>query len=289
MILLFRSILFFEQISSRTACLHLCHNYHKQSVYLRHYKATLGEHKPLVMEEQPDFFSYYSPRFKAEASLTFPRLRRGDAYSLGWVQAVTEKENYLNYSNGKISWELHDLKEGRSEAVCDSMSSHWPWYGVKGEERASVKGPASSQTVKVEMEDELSTAAPWGIPLGMPLYSLVEKARLERLFHLLQHFRPHTLVEAHRKQSLVTWLVLKNKETGTFTPLKGVSWSVLINISVDCSKPIGQRATLLEPLEQKQLVVLSNLAIPSSALTLPCANEVQKQVVSTGGKTYYLD
>ena len=257
----------------------------------------MGEREPFRMEEQPELFSYSSPRLHAEAAVELPRLRRGEAYSVGWVQAVTEKKSYLTYLNGSISWVLQDLDQGRCEAVNDSDGSECPWYSIGPEEKNTIKGPARAQTVEVEMEDELTADCPWCFPMGMQWLRFLRKVQRERWLFYLHFFRQVTLarvpfmrqeslVGVHRHQSLKTWLVMKNEVTGSFSALKGFGWNVHIDISVDSTRQLGQRATLSAPLGQEQPTVLTHLDIPSSALRFPPANEAQKHLVHTGNKTY---
>ena len=55
----------------------------------------------------------------------------------------------------------------------------------------------------------------------------------------------------------------------------------MINVVVDCTRQVGERAKLLEPKLQAQPVELFDLRIPQEALTAPRVNEAQKFVWRT--------
>ena len=77
------------------------------------------------------------------------------------------------------------------------------------------------------------------------------------------------------------WLVVKNESTGEILPLKAYRWRAIINIALDCTRSIGERAKLLEPKIQAQPIELFDLRVPRTALQSPRANEAQKFVWRT--------
>ncbi len=213
-----------------------------------------------TVKENASTLNYVTPHFRAEAEVKAPRLKEGDIYTIGWIQAVTDMKFYNHYPSGVSSWEIQELNSGDSEAISDADGRQYPWYGVTTE-RATLKGPTEEQTVRVCMNDNFSPTVSWAIPVGRD--------------------QPDTLQKVYRDQSFIAWLVLKNEINGEITPLQAYSWRALINITVDCSQRVGERATLLEPLFQDPPKKLSLLYIPKTALTSPRANEAQKFVWRT--------
>jgi hypothetical protein len=213
-----------------------------------------------TVKENVSTLNYVTPHFRAEADVVTPRLKEGEIYTVGWVQAVTEMKFFNHYPSGVSSWEIQELNNGQSEAVSDADGRQYPWYGVTTE-RATLKGPLEEQNVRVCMNDNFSPTVSWAIPVGRD--------------------QSDTLQRVYRDQSFVAWLVLKNEINGDITVLDAFSWRAVVNISVDCSQEVGQRATLLEPLVQEAPQRVSGLYIPKSALSFPRANEAQKFVWRT--------
>ena len=225
-----------------------------------HCSATVDQCETII-KENASTLNYVTPHFRAEAEVEVPRLRDGDIYTIGWVQAVTEMKFYNHYPTGVSSWEIQELNSGDSEAVSDADGRQYPWYGITTE-RVTLKGAQQSeQIVRVYMNDNFSPTVSWAIPVGRD--------------------QPDTLQRVYRDQSFVAWLILKNEINGEITPLEAYSWRAVVNIAVDCSEDIGQRATLLQPSIQEPPLKLSGLYIPKSAMTSPRANEAQKFVWRT--------
>ena len=213
-----------------------------------------------AVKENVSTLNYVTPHFRAEAEIEAPRLKEGEIYTVGWVQAVTEMKFYNHYPSGVSSWEIQELNNGLSEAVSDADGRQYPWYGVTTE-RVTLKGPQKQQVVRVCMNDNFSPTVSWAVPVGRE--------------------QPDTLQRVYRDQSFVAWLVLKNETSGEISILQAYSWRAVVNIAVDCSQEIGERATLLEPLLQEAPQRVSGSYIPKSALTCPRANEAQKFVWRT--------
>lgn len=218
------------------------------------------DQRETAVKENVSTLNYVTPHFRAEAEVETPRLKEGEIYTVGWVQAVTEMKFYNHYPAGVSSWEIQELNSGQSEAVSDADGRQYPWYGITTE-RATLKGPQRQQTIRVCMNDNFSPTVSWAIPVGRD--------------------QSDTLQRVYRDQSFVAWLILKNETNGEITTLDAFSWRAVVNISVDCTQKVGQRATLLEPLVQETPQRVSTLYIPKSALTSPRANEAQKFVWRT--------
>lgn len=213
-----------------------------------------------IVKENTSTLNYVTPHFRAEAGVETPRLKEGEIYTVGWVQAVTEMKFFNHYPTGVSSWEIQELNNGHSEAVSDADGRQYPWYGITTE-RVTLKGPQKEQIVRVYMNDNFSPTVSWAIPVGRE--------------------QPDTLQKVYRDQSFVAWLILKNEINGEITALQAYSWRAVVNIAVDCSQEIGQRATLIEPLLQETPQKVNVAYIPKSALTCPRANEAQKFVWRT--------
>ena len=217
---------------------------------------------PTRIKENASTLNYITPHFRAEATLEMAPLKEGEIYTVGWVQAVTDMKFFNEYpSGGTSSWEIQELNSGRSSAVSDADGRQYPWYGVTTE-RETVKGPCSGwQRLKVTMNDNFSPTVSWAIPVGRD--------------------QPDTLHSIHRDQSFVAWLVLKNEISGEIQVVRAYSWRAVINIAVDCSRRVGERAKLLDPVYQDQPRELEAYPLPKTALSAPRANEAQKFVWRT--------
>ena len=212
------------------------------------------------IKENPSTLNYITPHFRAEAEVEVGPLREGETYSVGWVQAVTSMTFINSYPTGQSSWEIQELNSGETVAVSDADGRQYPWYGVTTECK-TLRGPCPAQRVRLFMNDNFSPTVSWAVPVGKE--------------------QPDTLEHIHRDQSFVVWLMVKNESTGEFLPLKAYSWRAVINIAVDCSRAIGERAKLLDPKVQAQSIELFDLRIPHTALQSPRANEAQKFVWRT--------
>ena len=212
------------------------------------------------LRETRSTLNYITPHFRAEAEVEVGPLKDGEVFTIGWVQAVTRMTFHNSYPAGQSSWEIQELNSGETTAVSDADGRQYPWYGVTTE-CMTVRGPCPLQRVHTLMNDNFSPTVSWAVPVGKD--------------------QPDTLQRIHRDQSFVAWLVVKNELTGDLLPLKSYRWQAVINVAVDCTRQVGERAKLLEPKLQAQPVELFDLRIPQEALSAPRANEAQKFVWRT--------
>lgn len=216
--------------------------------------------KPTEIRENNSTLNYVTPHFRAVAEVEIGPMKDGEIFTVGWVQAVTKMKFYNSYPKGQSSWEIQELNSGESVAVSDADGRQYPWYGVTSECQ-TVRGPSDGCRVKVNMNDNFSPTVSWAVPVGRD--------------------QPDTLTAVYRDQSFLVWLVVKNEINGEIEALRAYRWRAVINIAVECSNRVGQRAKLLEPVFQEQPEELSDLYIPESALYAPRANEAQKFVWRT--------
>lgn len=212
------------------------------------------------IRETKSTLNYITPHFRAEAEVEISAVNSGEEYTIGWVQAVTHMKFYNSYPDGQSSWEIQELNSGETMAVSDADGRQYPWYGVTTE-CVRVRGPCPNTRVRILMNDNFSPTVSWAAPVGKD--------------------QPDTLQGIHRDQSFVAWLIVKNESTGEILPLKSYRWRAVINVGVDCSRKIGDRAKVLEPKLQAQPIEQFDLRIPKQALTAPRANEAQKFVWRT--------
>ncbi|WAR31723.1 FA78A-like protein [Mya arenaria] len=84
------------------------------------------------------------------------------------------------------------------------------------------------------------------------------------------NFHPHTFN---------VWLVVWNMTTQKAYILKNIRWNMQLNIDVDPSKPLGQRAKLMSnPVPRQPEVLEHHVPIPKCALMPPNANSAQMLV-----------
>ena len=213
------------------------------------------------IKENRSTLNYITPHFRAEAEIDVGPLKDTEVYSIGWSQAVTSMTFLNTYPSGQSSWEIQELNRGETVAVSDADGRQYPWYGVTTECK-TVQGPSClPQKVRVHMNDNFSPTVSWAVPVGKE--------------------QPDTLERIHRDQSFVVWLMAKNESTGEIIPLKEFRWRAVINIAIDCTREVGERAKLLEPKIQAQPIETFDLRVPSSAMQSPRANEAQKFVWRT--------
>jgi hypothetical protein len=210
------------------------------------------------IKENVSTLNYITPHFRAEGEVDVGPLSDGEVYTIGWVQAVTSMVFTNTYPTGQSSWEIEELDGGR--AISDADGRQYPWYGVTTECK-TIRGPCQAQRISLHMNDNFSPTVSWAVPVGKD--------------------EPDTLERIHRDQSFLVWLIVKNEKEGTILPLKAYRWRAIINIAIDCSRSIGERAKLLEPKIQAQPLELFDLRVPQGALQSPRANEAQKFVWRT--------
>ena len=227
----------------------------QKSFKVVHSSACIGNEATMIIESR-DCVDFSVPAYKADAEVHVPSLRWGEVYTVGWVQAVTKMVFRNSYPNGYLSWKFLDLEKGLVDAVCDVAVERRraPWY----EKKVKLRGPSAERIIHLKMEDFLESSVPWSF------FKLGEQ--------------PHTLQKVHRDQTFKSWVVLKDEKSGKFATLDGYGWQAAVNISVNCSMPVGSRATLKSPLLQRQPWKLGNLHIPECALRPPIANEEQRCV-----------
>lgn len=220
------------------------------------------EKRRTLVKEYPHFLKYVTPHFVATATGTLsPLQRREDQYSVGWVQAVSEQSAHNTYRDpcGYSSWLIPPLADG---LVSDSNGISYPWYGVTKEYRI-FQGPSAPKPFTVSMDDNFITQVTWVAPI-------LEEEGNDTILKSRD-----SLLHVHRKQSFRTWLILRNDRTRQCRVLRSYTWNTVVNISVDCSLPVGNRCVLLEPDYQSQPVACTDLSLPNNVLTFPNANNSQ--------------
>ena len=141
--------------------------------------------------------------------------------------------------------------------VSDSDGKNFPWYGSKSEV-AIIKGPLDFPTIhKVVMNDNFCPHVTWNIPVS-------------------ETTRTVTLTNIKRNQKFYTWLVAMDLVHGHLIILKTYKWKIRLEIEVDPSKKLGERAKLVSDPRIKQPCELkTNKSIPSCALYPSNANSCQ--------------
>ncbi|KAG7276635.1 hypothetical protein CRUP_023201 [Coryphaenoides rupestris] len=201
---------------------------------------------------------YRTPHFRAFARVLVPPVAGQETWTVGWIQACNHMEFYNTYGNkGMSSWELPDLRDGKIEAISDSDGVNYPWYG-NTTETCTVVGPTKKESkFSVSMNDNFYPSVTWSVPVS-------------------DDDNTPQLTSIRRDQSFVTWLVAINQATAETLVLQTVRWRMQLHIHVSPEKPLGQRATLQEPVAQEQPRVLDkNQPISHNAMVKPNANDAQ--------------
>lgn len=220
------------------------------------------DRRPVVVDEKtPSVVIFKSPPFKAAARISLPALKRGEAWTVGWIQACSKMKFRITYgTEGFSSWEFPQLKT--QSMISDSDGRNFPWYGGN-KEISNVIGPCGQTTVEVRMTDSFAPRVTWLPPFyPQPMQERGTECRLTRI---------------HRDQSFFTWLVARNETTQEMLVLATIKWRAFIDVAFDPKAPLGQRGTVIGdefPQFQPELLP-TNEPIPLCALSPPHANEAQ--------------
>ncbi|KAL0965508.1 hypothetical protein UPYG_G00282230 [Umbra pygmaea] len=238
---------------------------------------TSGRCCGFIDESSSVVLRYRTPHFRASARVLVPPVTAKETWTVGWIQACNHMEFYNKYGTKgmkhlnyfytfqlcgavllieRSSWELPDLRDGKIQAISDSDGVNYPWYG-NTTETCTIVGPTKKDTkFMVSMNDNFYPSVTWGVPVSDSNLPLLSSIR--------------------RDQSFTTWLVAINQATTETLVLQTIRWRMQLHIEVDPDKPLGQRATLREPVAQEQPHVLSkNDLIPTNAMVKPNANDAQ--------------
>ncbi|KAK2911635.1 hypothetical protein QQF64_027445 [Cirrhinus molitorella] len=214
---------------------------------------------PTVIDESSNVvLRYRTPYFRASAQVQVPPMLCKEIWTVGWIQACNQMDFFNIYGNeGVSSWELPELKCRQIQAISDSDGVNYPWYGCTTE-MYTIVGPTKKSTkLTVSMNDNFCPSVTWSVPVGTTS-------------------SPPLLSSIQRDQRFTTWLVAMNETTAEMVLLRTIRWRMQLCIKVDPMKPLGQRATVVEPLIQEQpQVLVRNEPIPTNALLKPNANDAQ--------------
>ncbi|KAF4072826.1 hypothetical protein AMELA_G00251990 [Ameiurus melas] len=229
----------------------------RESVAVLEVTTSIDPNPTSVDESSSVVLRYRTPHFRATARVLVPPVSAKETWTVGWIQACNHMEFYNRYgAEGMSSWELPDLRDGKTQAISDSDGVNYPWYG-NTTETCTLEGPTKKDTkFTVSMNDNFYPSVTWGVP--------VSESNVPMLSNIW------------RDQSFTTWLVAINQASGETVVLRTVRWRMRLHIEVDPDKPLGKRAKLLEPVDQEQPRLLGkNEPIPPNAMVKPNANDAQ--------------
>ncbi|XP_043913863.1 protein FAM78A [Protopterus annectens] len=229
----------------------------RENILVTEVKASIDTSPTSIDETSNVVLRYRTPHFRASAQVLVPPISCRETWVVGWIQACNHMEFYNQYGEqGKSSWELPDLRDNKIQAISDSDGVNYPWYG-NTTETCTITGPTKKDTkFTVSMNDNFYPSITWAVPI-----SDSNIAHLTRIY---------------RDQSFTTWLVAIKTTTDDMIVLQTIKWKMKLEIAVDPTKPLGQRAKLQEPIAQEQPRILSkNELIPPNALVKPNANDAQ--------------
>ncbi|CAB1332780.1 unnamed protein product [Coregonus sp. 'balchen'] len=252
----------------------------RESIIVLEVNSSIDSNPTSIDESSNVVLRYRTPHFRASARVLVPPMACKETWTVGWIQACNHMEFYNKYGtkgmlfeplmekvsstflilqplfNSGSSWELPDLRDGKIQAISDSDGVNYPWYG-NTTETCTIVGPTKKDTkFTVSMNDNFYPSVTWGVP--------VSDSNLPQLSSI------------RRDQSFTTWLVAINQATAETLVLQTIRWRMQLHIEVDPDKPLGQRATLREPVAQEQPHILGkNEPIPPNAMVKPNANDAQ--------------
>jgi len=210
-----------------------------------------------IDETQSDkSLSYRVAKFRASATVTFPKIPTDETWQVGWVQACY----YIKFVNqygafGYTSWEFPQLTRGQI-CVNDSDGNKFPWYSFR-KGMHEIKGPTKTETIfNVVMTDSPSSRLSMSVP--SPHY----QAR-------------RCLSTISRNQQFKVWLVVRNVDTDDVYPFKCISWELSCMIGVTPTKEQGERARVLEGPQKAPIIHKEPHSLPLQALLAPECNKAQ--------------
>ncbi|KAL4219604.1 Protein fam78a [Mactra antiquata] len=223
---------------------------------------TLIDNLPTSIDEgSSTVLKYKTPNFRASVTVEMAPIQDNRKYKIGWIQACTDMTFHNTYDDeGYTSWEFPELTSGAQEMISDCDGHHYPWYGSRNE-TVIFEGPCKMyQTATVTMNDNFHPHVTWRNPAN-------------------RNQGPPNLTHINRDQSFYVWLVVWDMTVHKAYILKTIMWNMQLDIEVDPTKPLGQRARLISnPVPKQPEIVEDNIPIPRCALTPPNANSAQMLV-----------
>ncbi|XP_077987070.1 protein FAM78B-like [Glandiceps talaboti] len=239
------------------------------SIHVYELIAAIDRTPTVIDESSQTVLRYKTPYFRASAKIRFPPVRNAEVWQVGWIQVCTDMRFINTYGDyGYASWEIPALKHKTSESVSDSDGKNYPWYGATTEV-ATIQGPTPGYSnLYLRMNDNFHPSITWDLPV--------------------RNTNNAKLTQVTRDQSFTVWLVAMNRTTNRIVVLKTIHWKMQLEIDVDPTEKLGNRAHLKGAIEQEQPTVLKHgeCVIAHEAFHPPNANEAQMLVwYPTNGNT----
>ncbi|KAK3087475.1 hypothetical protein FSP39_006413 [Pinctada imbricata] len=222
------------------------------------FHAKIDKQPTSIYESSSSVLKYRTPNFRVSATIEMSPMQETQMWKVGWIQACTDMKFHNTYGDeGYTSWEFPQLTSGQQEMISDCDGHHYPWYGSRNE-TVVFEGPCKMyQSASISMNDNFHPHVTWRNPAN-------REQATPNLTHIV------------RDQSFYVWLVGWNMTDHTAYILKTVRWNMFLEIEVQPTKSLGQRARLISNPMPKQPDVLENtICIPRCALMPPNANSAQ--------------
>jgi len=165
-----------------------------------------------TVEEEATLVRIQAPEFQARAVVRCDN-QVGPGWSVGFIQAVTGRDQANEYPDVKTIWELRPLPINDSDGT-------YPWYS------ASARVNDCRGRAVVSFSDAPATSVAW-------IESRPAEAR--------QTPAPGRLIRHRRWQGFRVWLVALHVPTDRMIVLKEFDWEFEQNASFDATRPIGSR------------------------------------------------
>ena len=219
--------------------------------------AKISPHQTLTIEVA-GYLRYISPYLVASATVECS-IPSGEDYTIGFIQQVDDLQLRMEYERATTSWEMPFFP------INDASGALLPWYHAR-EGSAIVKGGAVDAIVEVAVNDNFDIQISW--------------KELEPPSGIAREGEPD-LLRVERYQKFTLWLVARRSSDGHIVVLRKIPWEIGIDIAVDPSRPLGERATsknvrIVQPSVMKRAKRDSTMRIPKRVLKSPTANKAQE-------------
>ena len=248
--------------------------------------------------EESNGIRYELQRYEWSVRLQVEALETRGNWCIGFVQSCTASHSESEYgSAGSVWWECNELSHGRRAFLNDADEKSPPFDGsALGRQLVNIRGPRGNVIEANEdlLRDEFQTIAerqnaenaqrgwPFTLESRDNPDGLVAWDFPTRFVDQVADSPVLTLTAVRRSLQFIVWLALYDCEQQTWFGLKTVKWKYVLEMTVDTSRPLGNRVHVerdeprCEALQKEDADRL--VRIPPDAVMPPYANACQSLI-----------